>query len=125
MKSLKWLLEIIYYEVNHKSEKSHDCWSIIGFFVAAIIAFVIPIFWALLGRDLMYITVMFVITPLICLGVYFYFKSHHEEIMKNEEYKNSNNRRKIYNNTCVVCIIGCMPIGLLLFYLLKSLNLIV
>ena len=59
MKSLKWLLEIIYYEVNHKSEKSHDPMPIIGFFIIAIIDFVNSIFDAFFGVDLMFFFVMF------------------------------------------------------------------
>lgn len=121
MKSLKWLIELIYYETNHKSEKSHDCMPIIGFFIAAIIAFVIPILGALLGRDLMYITVMFVITPLMCLGVYLYFRFHHDEIMNNEEYQNVNNRKKIIKTTLVISALACAPIMLLFSFILKSL----
>ena len=122
MKRLKWLLEIIYYEVNHKSEKSHDCWPIIGFFIAAIIALVIPIFDALLGHDLMYIIVMLVVTPIICLSVYLYFRFHHDEIMNNEEYINADNRKKIYNVTCAICIFGCLPLMFLVYFLLNALN---
>ena len=125
MKSLKWLLEIIYYEVNHKSEKSHDPMPIIGFFITAIIAFVIPIFDALLGHDLMYIIVMLLVTPIMCLSVFLYFRFHHNDIMSNEDYINADNRKKIYNVTCAICIFGCLPLMFLVYFLLKSLNLIV
>lgn len=125
MKRLKWLLEIIYYEVNHKSEKSHDPMPIIGFFITAIIAFVIPIFDALLGHDLMYIIVMLVVTPIMCLSVFLYFRFHHNDIMSNEDYINADNRKTIYNFTVAICVIGCLPLMFLVYFLLKSLNLIV
>lgn len=124
MKNLKWLLEIIYYEVNHKSVKSHDVMPIIGFFIAIIIAFVIPVFDALLGHDLMYIVVLLIVAPVICLSVYFYFRSHHDEIMNNKKYINADNRRNIYNITCAICILGCLPLMFLLYFILKVLNLI-
>ena len=121
MKSLKWLLEIIYYEANHKYEKSHDIFPNIVFLITTILPFIIPILDFLLGYDLAFIIVMLVITPIMCLSVYLYFRFHHNDIMNNEEYKNVKNRRKIYNTIFLIGIIGWFPLTLLCYFILKTL----
>ncbi len=118
---IKRLIEIIYYETNHDSEKSHDIFPVIGFFLSLSIAFVVPILGTLLGFELMCITYVFIFTPLMIFSIFLYFRFHHEEIMNNEEYQNFKNRKRIIKTTLVISALACAPLMLLLTLILNNL----
>ena len=126
MKSLKWLLEIVYYEKNYKAEETgdwkHDFFpSLLCFLIAIMMPFVAPfmnVFW---GYDATRIVFICIVYPILALCFYLYFRTHHDEIMNNEEYIYVNNRRKIYFRIIIVSVIGGLLLLLLNNYLLEKL----
>ena len=121
MKRIKWLFEMAYYKRNYKSEGQRDPWPVIGYCFCVMLAFVFPVLYVLVGEALAANIGLFVLCPIMVVGAYSYFYSHHDEIMNNVEYINAPNRRKIFNISVAICAIGVGPLGLLNIFLLEKL----
>lgn len=115
MKSIKYYMDMIYYQVCKNKNNFEDVNSL-PFLIAAL---PLPVF-AFLAIILGFVPILFlfvVVCPIIGFKAYNYYKSHHYEIVSNYNYRNSKTSNRITILFTIFFIIW-MSIGIIMVKML-------